>query len=103
MQHEGENCFWEAVELQFETCLLHSSHHHLASRLKVGLYLYPPSVPSWSVKGRSLPLFQNNEEVEMAVGEWLRMPEPDFCRDGVFKLMTRWGKSFSVLADCVIK
>jgi hypothetical protein len=25
--------------------------------------------------------FHNNEEVEMAVGEWLRMQEPHFYRD----------------------
>jgi hypothetical protein len=27
--------------------------------------------------------FHSNEEVEMAVGEWLQMQEPDFRRDGI--------------------
>jgi hypothetical protein len=28
--------------------------------------------------------FHSNEEVEMAVREWMRMQEPDFYRDGIF-------------------
>jgi hypothetical protein len=47
--------------------------------------------------------FHNNEEVEMAVGEWLRMQEPDFYRDGIFKLVPRWDKCISVLGDRVEK
>jgi hypothetical protein len=31
-----------------------------------------------------------DEEVEMAVGDWLRMQEPDFYSDGIFKLVPRW-------------
>jgi hypothetical protein len=47
--------------------------------------------------------FHNNEEVEMAVGERLRMQEPDFYRDGIFKLVPRWDKCISVLGDYVEK
>jgi hypothetical protein len=47
--------------------------------------------------------FHNNEEVEMAVGEWLRMQEPDFYRDGIFKLVPRWDKCINVLRDYVEK
>jgi hypothetical protein len=43
--------------------------------------------------------FHNNEEVEMAVGEWLRMQEPDFYRDGIFKLVPKWDKCINVLGD----
>jgi hypothetical protein len=47
--------------------------------------------------------FHNNEEVEMAVGEWFRMQEPDFYRDGIFKLVPRWDKCTNVLGDYVEK
>jgi hypothetical protein len=30
--------------------------------------------------------FQNNEEVEIAVREWLLMPEPDFYHGRIFNL-----------------
>ena len=33
-----------------------------------------------------------NEEVKMAVLEWLRVQEPDLCRDRIYKLFPRWGK-----------
>jgi hypothetical protein len=33
---------------------------------------------------------QQNAEVEMAVCEWLRMQEPDFSRDGNFKIVPIW-------------
>jgi hypothetical protein len=35
----------------------------------------------------------------MAVGERLWMQEPDFYRDGIFKLMPRWDKCINVLGD----
>jgi hypothetical protein len=47
--------------------------------------------------------FHNNEKVEIAVGEWLRMQEPDFYRDGIFKLVPRSDKSINVLGDYVEK
>jgi hypothetical protein len=31
--------------------------------------------------------FHSEEEVEMAVRDWLRMQEPDFYRDGIVKLV----------------
>jgi hypothetical protein len=36
------------------------------------------------------------ERVEMSVREWLRIPELDFYRDDVFKLMSRWDKCINV-------
>jgi hypothetical protein len=45
----------------------------------------------------------NNEEVETAVGKWLRMQETDLYRDGIFKLVLRWDKSINVLGDYVEK
>jgi hypothetical protein len=45
----------------------------------------------------------NNEEVELAFGNWLRIQEPDFYRDGVFKLVPRWDKCINVLGDYVEK
>jgi len=33
--------------------------------------------------------FHNNEEVQMAVGEWLRMQESDFHCDEILKLVKR--------------
>jgi hypothetical protein len=47
--------------------------------------------------------FHSNEEVQMAVREWLRVQEPDFYSDGVFKLVPRWDKCISVLGDHVNK
>jgi hypothetical protein len=41
--------------------------------------------------------FHCNAEVEMAVGEWLGMQQPDFYRDGIFKLVPRWDKCIGVL------
>lgn len=35
-------------------------------------------------------MFCSNEEVEMAVREWLRIQGPCFCRDGSFELVPRW-------------
>jgi hypothetical protein len=43
--------------------------------------------------------FHSNEEAEMAVRGLLRMQEPDFYRDGIFKLVPRWEKCISVLGD----
>jgi hypothetical protein len=48
------------------------SHFHLFGPLKQNL------------GGRR---FHSNEEVEMAVSEWLVMEEPDLYRDGIFKLV----------------
>jgi hypothetical protein len=43
--------------------------------------------------------FHNNEKVKMSIGEWLRMQEPDFYWDGIFKLVPGWDKCVSVLWD----
>jgi hypothetical protein len=37
--------------------------------------------------------------VEVAIGEWLRMKEPNFYPSGIFKLMPRWDKSVDVLRN----
>jgi hypothetical protein len=42
-----------------------------------------------------------NEEEEMAVREQLRIQQPDFYRDVIFKLAPNWDKCTSVLADYV--
>jgi hypothetical protein len=47
--------------------------------------------------------FHNNEEVEMAVREWLWMQEHDLYRNGIFKLVPRWDKCINVLGDYVEK
>jgi hypothetical protein len=41
----------------------------------------------------------NDDEVEMAVRDWLGMQQPDFYRDGIFKLVPRCDKCISVLGD----
>jgi hypothetical protein len=50
--------------------------------------------------GRQL---HSNGEVEMAVGEWLRVQEPDCYRDGIFKLVPKWDKCINVLGEYVKK
>jgi hypothetical protein len=45
----------------------------------------------------------NNEEVEVAVRESLRMQEPDISRDGTVKLVPRRDKRITALGDCVDK
>jgi hypothetical protein len=47
--------------------------------------------------------FRNNEEVEMVVGDWLRMQEPDFYSDGIIKPVPKWDKCINVLGDYVEK
>jgi hypothetical protein len=47
--------------------------------------------------------FHSNEEVEMAVSEWLGMQQPDFYRDGIFKLVPRWDRCIGVVGDYVEK
>jgi hypothetical protein len=41
--------------------------------------------------------------MEMAVGEWLQIKEPNFYCDRIFKLMPRWDKCINVLRDYVEK
>jgi hypothetical protein len=43
--------------------------------------------------------FQNKEEVEMAVHEWLQKQEPDFHHDRIFKFPPRWNKCNNVARD----
>jgi hypothetical protein len=45
--------------------------------------------------------FHNNEEVEMAVCQWLQKQEPDFNRDEIFKRLPRSDKFISILGDYV--
>jgi len=37
------------------------------------------------------------EEVVIAVREWMRLEEPDFCRDEIFILVPFWDKCIDVL------
>jgi hypothetical protein len=37
--------------------------------------------------------------MEIAISEWLRLQEPDFCGDGIFKLVPRWDKYINALGD----
>jgi hypothetical protein len=46
---------------------------------------------------------QGKEEGEAAPREWLRMQEPDICRDGTVKLVPRRDKRITALGDCVDK
>jgi hypothetical protein len=41
--------------------------------------------------------------MEIAVGECLRMKEPDFYCHRIFKLMPRWDKSINILRDYIEK
>jgi hypothetical protein len=45
-------------------------------------------------------VFYNNEEVEVAVREWLQRQQPHFYHDGIFELVTRWDTCISVLGVC---
>jgi hypothetical protein len=47
--------------------------------------------------------FHSNEEVEIAIPEWLWVEDADFYIDGIFKLFLKWGKCISVLRDYVGK
>jgi hypothetical protein len=51
----------------------------------------------------TLAIFQNSEEVKMAVREWLRIQELEFRHEGRFKLVPRCGKYINVFGDCVEK
>jgi hypothetical protein len=48
-------------------------------------------------------LFHSNEEVKKAVREFLRKQRPDFCPDGIFNLVPRRDRCFTVLWDYVEK
>jgi hypothetical protein len=39
----------------------------------------------------------------MAVRKWLRMQQPDFYSDGIFKFVPSWDKCINVLGDYVEK
>jgi hypothetical protein len=41
----------------------------------------------------------SNEQMELAVREWVRIPEADCYRDEIFKLVPRWGKCTNALGD----
>jgi hypothetical protein len=41
----------------------------------------------------------NDQEVEMAVLEWLQMQEPYLCRDGMFKPVPIWDECVIVFED----
>ena len=42
----------------------------------------------------------SNEEVEVAIREWLQMQGADFNGDEIFELALRWDKCVAVLTDC---
>jgi hypothetical protein len=42
----------------------------------------------------------SDEEVEVAVREWLQMQGVDFNGDEIFELALRWDKCVGVLRDC---
>jgi hypothetical protein len=41
----------------------------------------------WSDWHSGAHSFHSNGEVEMTIGEWLQMQEPDFCHNRIFKLV----------------
>jgi hypothetical protein len=43
--------------------------------------------------------FHNNEELEMAVGEWVQMHEPDLYCNGIFKLMPKCDKCINTFKE----
>ena len=45
----------------------------------------------------------SNEEVEVAVHEWLQMQGADFEGKKIFELALRWDKCLAVLRDCAGK
>jgi hypothetical protein len=49
-------------------------------------------IPSTLMDLLHLGTFYNNEEVDLALCEWLRMKGPDLCSHGVFKHLPRWEK-----------
>jgi hypothetical protein len=44
--------------------------------------------------------FQDHGEVKVALHQWLWIQGPDFCCDGIFKLVPGWEKCISVPGDC---
>jgi hypothetical protein len=48
------------------------------------------------LKGRR---FHSNEEVEMAVRKWLRVQQPGFYGDGIFKVVLRRDRFIILLGD----
>ena len=64
------------------------------------LWIFVPQPPSLlgllkeKVEGHR---FHNNEEVEVAVREWLRMQERDLYHDRIFRLVPRYNSCISLL------
>jgi hypothetical protein len=46
-----------------------------------------------------LGLFRNNEEVEIALRQHLRIQDPDFCHDGISNLVQIRDKCVNVIGD----
>jgi hypothetical protein len=69
--------------LSQESCLLCCSLIEPSSEALVlkGDYLYVHLKLYLKVLKLYYKQFHNNEEVDMAVGEWLQMQEPHFCHD----------------------
>jgi hypothetical protein len=53
-----------------------------------------------AVVARKSPIARN-EEVAMAVREYLPIQVPDLCSNGYFKLAREWGGGISVSCECV--
>jgi hypothetical protein len=69
--------------------------YHFQHNIRAREYIRPP--PQY------LGMFNNNEEVEMAVLEWLQVQEPYLCRDGIFKPVPIWDECVMGIEDYVYK
>jgi hypothetical protein len=106
---------WRGVILQHNNATPHSTRRtqELLQSFRWELLDHPPYSPDLAPPDFHLfgplkqhlggRLFHNNEEVEIAVDEWLRMQKPNFYRDGIFKLVPRWDKCINVLGDYIEK
>jgi hypothetical protein len=81
MMQESVRCYSPAVLQSYSSDLAPSNFHSFGS-LK------------HHFGGRR---FHSNEEVEMVVRELLRMQQPDFYREGIFKLVPEWDKCINIL------
>ena len=68
--------------------------HAAGSHLAINRLLGPLRRPTGNRRVHS------NEEVEVALREWLQMQGADFKGDESFELALRWDKCVAVLRDC---
>ena len=47
--------------------------------------------------------FHKDEEVDVAIREWSRMPKSDIHRDEMFELFLRWGSCFSMVGEIMLR